>query len=199
MSLKSTHKILIGVIFGLAVFRVVLHFSENGLFEVVFFNLLLKYVFVILPVVFLLIQVNKKTLNKNILVDFLIAGIGHVIVFVLIVPDNLNAFDWEINLSRRESIVALAKQGKLERNYGSIYLIPDSLSLSPLKGKELAIEEKDDAIVTIKFYTDRGLLDHYQAFIYTNDSLTISQLDEEANSEGGPDHKIKENWYFICR
>ena len=49
---------------------------------------------------------------------------------------------------------------------------------------------------TIKFYTDQGLMDHYSAFIYTNDPEMLSHLNSEV-ANGGNDYLMEENWYFI--
>jgi hypothetical protein len=42
-------------------------------------------------------------------------------------------------------------------------------------------------------------MDHYSAFIYTNNSEMVSQLDKEVNRQGDDDRKIDENWYFVSR
>jgi hypothetical protein len=50
--------------------------------------------------------------------------------------------------------------------------------------------------ITITFYVDRGLSDHYSAIVYTNDSTVIHS--NEMNVEnGGNDFKIEPNWYMI--
>lgn len=55
---------------------------------------------------------------------------------------------------------------------------------------------KTDSSITVTFYMDRGVLDHYKAFIYTNDSREIRGL--EANVEnGGNDEKLEDNWYVV--
>lgn len=58
------------------------------------------------------------------------------------------------------------------------------------------IVNRTDKSVTLRFYTDRGLLDHYSAFIYTTDSTMRSELDEKARS-GANAHFIGKNWYMI--
>jgi len=54
----------------------------------------------------------------------------------------------------------------------------------------------DTRYLTIKFYVDRGLLDHYSTFIYSNDSLIIPELDRNVEN-GGNDFKLEENWHMI--
>lgn len=50
--------------------------------------------------------------------------------------------------------------------------------------------------ITITYYVDRGLLDHYSAFIFTKDSATIEELDRNVKN-GGNDFKIEPNWYMV--
>jgi len=54
----------------------------------------------------------------------------------------------------------------------------------------------DTKNITITFYVDRGLLDHYSAFIYTNDSTKIKEFNENVQN-GGNDFKIEPGWYII--
>jgi len=50
--------------------------------------------------------------------------------------------------------------------------------------------------VTIKFYTDRGLLDHYSAIIFTNNPIDIGEFESNV-ANGGNDYKLEEGWYAI--
>lgn len=55
-----------------------------------------------------------------------------------------------------------------------------------------------DQNLTIKFYTDRGLMDHFSAFIYTNDQIEIEQLDKQTESDkNDEDVKLEKHWYYI--
>ena len=59
---------------------------------------------------------------------------------------------------------------------------------------------KDEPIkpdsLTIVFYTDRGLLDHYSGFIFTNNSSIIESYESKIKHQAG-DYKLEENWYYI--
>lgn len=62
-------------------------------------------------------------------------------------------------------------------------------------GKAIQLNDKN---LTIKFYTDRGLMDHFSAFIYTNDQIEIEQLDKQSeNDKNDEDVKLEEHWYYI--
>ncbi len=50
--------------------------------------------------------------------------------------------------------------------------------------------------MTVIFYTDKGLLDHYSAFIFTNDSIKIKSLERNVG-DGGNDYKLEKNWYLV--
>jgi hypothetical protein len=54
----------------------------------------------------------------------------------------------------------------------------------------------DAASISVKFYIDRGLLDHYSAFIFTNDSFDIRKMDLKIKDSTN-DFKLEPNWYMI--
>lgn len=54
----------------------------------------------------------------------------------------------------------------------------------------------DQKKVTITFYMDRGLMDHYSAIVFTNDSIVLKEMEENVQNAGN-DFKIKANWYAI--
>ena len=61
--------------------------------------------------------------------------------------------------------------------------------------KAIRIDNKN---LTVKFYTDRGLMDHYSAFIYSNDKNEIEQLNNQVESDKkDTDVKLEKNWYYI--
>ncbi|MBN8790119.1 MAG: hypothetical protein J0I84_23800, partial [Terrimonas sp.] len=95
-------------------------------------------------------------------------------------PDNLDQMDWNRNYYKRQEIVRLAKEKKLANVYGSIYKIPHSLHLFPyFKSREINIQYNADETLTITFFTDRGLLDHYSGFIYSNNKEMVESLNEK--------------------
>lgn len=55
---------------------------------------------------------------------------------------------------------------------------------------------RNNKSLTITFYIDRGLLDHYSAFIFTTDSSKINELDINV-ANGGNDFLLEPNWYII--
>lgn len=55
---------------------------------------------------------------------------------------------------------------------------------------------KTNEHLTIKFYLDRGIVDHYSAFIYTNDSVLIKTLNNKTQKQEN-DFKIENHWDII--
>ncbi len=58
--------------------------------------------------------------------------------------------------------------------------------------------QSDNKNFMITFYTDRGLMDHFSAFIYTNDIKQMKVLDQQTESDNkDEDVKLEEHWYYI--
>lgn len=58
--------------------------------------------------------------------------------------------------------------------------------------------QSDNKNLMIQFYTDRGLMDHFSAFIYANNKMQMEQLDEQTQQEkNDKDIKLEEHWYYI--
>ena len=56
----------------------------------------------------------------------------------------------------------------------------------------------DNKNLMIKFYTDRGLMDHFSAFVYTNDKKEMEQLDEQTGRDKNDNYvKLEKHWYYI--
>ena len=181
----------------LILLRVFLHYTESGFLEFLFFDMVVKWFLFFLPIGFLIYRISKKCRLWVSIADFVVTAIGFYILFFLLTPNDLDEYDWKTNYSKREKIVALAKGNKLKEVRGSGYAIPDSLSLFPFfKSNEVLIETSRDTIVTVLFYTDRGLLDHYAGFVYTNDSTDMRKFDEQVQ-DGGKDKKLQPNWYLV--
>jgi hypothetical protein len=63
---------------------------------------------------------------------------------------------------------------------------------------DIDIDENASGIVSMKFYIDRGFLDHYSAFVYTNDPDQIRTLNSGIGSfGGGVVKKLETNWYRV--
>ena len=111
--------------------------------------------------------------------------------------------DWKFRRNSREEIVQLVKYDKLKPNvsHNNIICKLDNWNFPPISngGNEIAIYKVDNNNVTIEFYIDRGFLDHYSAFIYTNDIERIKEIEGRISSETGLhiNKKLESNWYRV--
>lgn len=196
--MNNSTRIILVAILALAILRILLHYTEYGFFEFILFDLIPKWWVFILPLFVLLYRYKKKRLTyKTTIIDFVVTAIGFYIIYFVATPKKLDDLDWKMNYEKRQKIVSLAKKRKLNSITDRIYAIPDSLTLFPFfKPNEVIIEKQKDSFVTMLFYTDRGLLDHYSGFIYSNDSIELKVLEENVKN-GGNDVRLENNWYQI--
>ncbi|WP_343636264.1 hypothetical protein [Fluviicola sp.] len=108
--------------------------------------------------------------------------------------------EWSENRFRLEKLKNdILEKGDLKYQSGNNhfpdefgYPFDDGFSINSYNG-HIGIDTKK---TTITFYMDRGLLDHYSAIVFTNDSTVIAEMDANVKN-GGNDFKIKENWYAV--
>jgi hypothetical protein len=161
-----------------------------------FFDFLLTLAFipivVLVTVVALIINIKPKWQPKLFFLNLGIGAFTFVVYWFFIDREKIHKLDWDINKEKRETIIELIKEGKIKDEK-----IPDSLELRlNCSSDEFHIQTKTDSSLTVLFYTDYGLLDHYSAFIYSNDSNDLIQLNEQVRN-GGNDYKINENWFEV--
>ena len=163
-------------------------------------------IFVIIPYVFvglgltiwLLIHVmkdynpTKTKFHKNGLILTVVIG-SLSIFFGEYVMEKL---DWTLRRNSREEIIELVKAGKLKPNVthnNFVCTLPDWY-FPPISngGNEITIDKTEKNKFTIGFYIDRGFMDHYSAFVYTNDPEKIKEFEERTYSV-----KLDENWYKL--
>lgn len=52
--------------------------------------------------------------------------------------------------------------------------------------------------ITVTFYINRGFLDHYSAFVYSDDSVTIKELEGRVTEQPKPgNEKLDIHWYKV--
>lgn len=178
--------------------RIFLHYSENGFFEFFLVDIAFGMSALSFPVAVTFVRAVLRKPMYAAAGDVVISAAGFFLIYFVLAPQRLDEADWRINFNRRQKIVAMANAGELtSTNGGAWYSIPDSLHLFPFfKTQEVVMGRNGKSGITVTFYTDRGLLDHYSAFIYTNNPDDIKLFDEKVK-EGGNDFKKEVNWYFI--
>jgi len=193
---KQPTRIVIITLLSLILFRIILHYTEFGFFEFIFFDLIPKWSLFLLPTIFLVSRSLKRLPIKNALIEFPVTAICFYLLYYILTPYRFDKLDWDTNYVKREKIVSLAKAKQL-KGAGFRYTIPDSLTLFPFfKSKEINIKTTKDTFVTITFYTDAGINDHYSGFVFTNDSDEIEHLDRKVEARGN-DFKLQPNWYQV--
>jgi len=201
---KSNHsrinesvKFITFVIAGLIFFRLILHYLEIEVLEVIVFYFIPKWFLFILPTCFLIYRYVKKIPLKRSIFDYFITTVGFVIIYFYLTPHYFQKLDWNINYKKRIKIVALAKNKRLKKLSESIYSFPDSLTLFPfLRPNQVFVQTLRDTFVTVNFYTGGGSLDHYPRFVYSNDKIDLQKLDNIVNNDG-TNSKLEANWYLI--
>lgn len=179
------------------------YYYTFGLFA---FFVVTPYLFIGLGLtIWLLISVLRNT-NSQItmfhkLGVILTISIGCLSVFFS--EDIIEKLDWKFRRSSREEIVQLVKADKLKPNvtHNNIICTLDDWNFPPISngGNEIAIYKVDSSKVTVEFYINRGFLDHYSAFVYTNDTEKIKELEEYMSYEKELhiNKKLDEHWYRV--
>jgi hypothetical protein len=122
--------------------------------------------------------------------------IGFVLICVLAVStirgDLVEYLDFKLRKSERNEIVDEVKKGMFKSGH---------LSYDPFfpisKGGDIGIKNYNNGIVSIEFYIDRGFIDHYSAFLYTNDPKEIYDLEHGLTAFKVSLKKLDNNWYRV--
>lgn len=115
----------------------------------------------------------------------------------------IEELDWQLRRNSREEIVELVKADNLTPNgtYNKLIFTLEDWNIPPISngGNDIAIYRTGDNKFTVEFFINRGFLDHYSAFVYTNDAEKIQELDERIrlNKDGHVNKKLDENWYRV--
>ncbi len=118
-------------------------------------------------------------------------------------PDLIEKIDWHLRKDTRKEIVYKVMSGELTPNMvdSNSGCKLDSWKFPPISngGNIISIDKTPDNKYKIEFYINNGFLDHYSAFVYTNDPKEIKELDERTLSPLNMDtnKKLEENWYRV--
>ncbi len=106
----------------------------------------------------------------------------------------IERLDWELRQKERNLIIEKALNGEINSYKHKMNCFP------PISngGNEVIIDNIPEGTITVKFYIDRGFIDHYSAFIYTTDTSRIKIFEARTKSDHHKtNRKLKENWYRI--
>lgn len=148
--------------------------------------------------IYLLVSVFKYQ-STNTKYHIIGLTLAFIIGFFTIRTDALEYLDWKLRKGERDKIVEDLKKGLLKPDSDGIYHLSTN-TLLPISngGNDIVINKNENGTTSVEFYIDRGFIDHYSAYLYTNDKEEIIDLDRAIAS--GNDHEFKkfdDNWYRI--
>jgi hypothetical protein len=201
MNHKPTKTVMTSILLIMALLQgPYIYYYAEGLFG---FIIVIPYMLIGLTLsVFLLISLRHK--HTNTIYHFSGLIVSTIIGFASLNSEALiETLDWKLRLSERNKIVELVKQGKLTPNvsHNNIICKLPGYPFPPISvgGNEIAIYKDGLGTVTIEFYINRGFLDNYSAFVFTNERKNISIMDSTISARHSPKFKkLKENWYRVA-
>ncbi|MBD1364760.1 hypothetical protein IDJ77_13145 [Mucilaginibacter sp. ZT4R22] len=143
--------------------------------------------------VYLFVKLNHKESNTLFIKIGCITGIILGIA-TLLSEDVIEYLDWTLRRGTRDQIVKQVKDEK--RSGGHLndgYFPPISNG-----GNNIVVEKLIDKTVSVTFFINPGLLDHYSAFLYTNDPEKMKSVQERITSGKHKGFaKLDTNWYRV--
>lgn len=179
------------------------YYYTSGLFA---FFIVIPYLFVGLGLTIWLLSLVTKKSNEQITVFhrigvFLTIFIG--CVSFIFGEDLIEKFDWNLRRNSREEIIQLIKSKKLRTNNNDknvLYTLDNwKFPLISNGGNKILISQTELGKLTVEFYINRGFLDHYSAFVYTNDQEKIKELEDYMSIKKSTEtnKKLDQNWYRV--
>jgi hypothetical protein len=101
--------------------------------------------------------------------------------------------DFNLRLGEREKIVNKVKSGPAKSGN-----IVDEAFFPVANGGDISFTKNPAGTVYVEFYIDRGFIDHYSSFVYTNDQQEIDKLERGSDTFVNTAKKLKRNWYRIA-
>jgi hypothetical protein len=124
--------------------------------------------------------------------------IGLTIAFLIgLLTVRVNAMeyiDFHLQKSKRDKIVEDIKRGVIISEHLNDY------SFLPISngGNDITIAKNNNGTIEIEFFVDRGFIDHYSVFLYTNNVVEINNFDKGIATRDMPGvSKMANNWYRI--
>ncbi len=166
------------------------HFYITGLLSGILYFL---YIIIgVLTVFFVLFMTKKyKSFTFYKLLNFVTLILG---VFVFFQGSALmNKIDFKINREKRENLVkSIIQKEDLSFKNDTAWTQTIDKSLNIISSSNRLLVTKKNTNYKFQFYIDDGFLDHFSAFLYTNNPEIYS--DEMII---GKKEKIENNWFYI--
>ena len=202
--MKKKYDVLTVFVLIMAIIQAPLvYYYTSGLFA---FFIVIPYLFVGLGLTIWLLSLVTKKSNEQITVFhrigvFLTIFIG--CVSFIFGEDFIEKFDWNLRRNSREEIIQLIKSKKLRTNNNDknvLYTLDNwKFPLISNEGNKILISQTELGKLTVEFYINRGFLDHYSAFVYTNDQEKIKELEDYMSIKKSTEtnKKLDQNWYRV--
>ena len=148
--------------------------------------------------IYLLLPFYKKTdqLKTKFHKFGLITAITIGLISLLFGSIIVEKLDWEIRRKTRDTIVTNIKNEIQNRRNLDSYNI-EKWNFPPISNgsKEINISKGEKGELTVSFYIDQGFIDHFSAFVYTNDSNELKRF----YSCGASVKQLDYNWYRVSQ
>ena len=171
-----------------------LYYYTSGFLGIVIIACYLIFGFILsLTLLILLVNSRKK---YTIQICFVILSFVLGLISLLLGDTIMEQIDWKLRLNSRNEIVDLVKNGTIVPNYSNTYIATlDNWKFPPISngGNDITINKINDSILTVEFFIERGFLDHYSVYVYTNDPNQIKIIHNNSLYY----KKITENWYRV--
>ena len=112
----------------------------------------------------------------------------------------LTELDWKLRLSERNKIVHQIKNGELDLQKRISKIKLNNFPPISNGGNEILVTKENDQSIIVEFFIDRGFLDHYSSYIYTDNEAKKKELDNRIRLNLKYFHKnekLSENWYRV--
>jgi len=175
-----------------------IYYYASGFMAAIF---ILPYLFVgfFLSALLLYRIVKKQEKTAKFHIAALIFGIiiGTISIFS---EDYFEKIDWHFRKSQREEIITKLKNGSLKYNpdKSTFHLETFKYSFLSNGGNDIIVQADSKNQLTVTFFINRGFLDHYSAFVYTDDPNEIKRIENNIESTAKENNfKIEKNWYRL--
>lgn len=204
MSKTRIHNILtICLLISAIIQAPIFYYYTFGLFS---FFIVIPYLIIACGLTIGMLVIILKNKNSNITI-FQKVGVFSAIILgsltLFLGEDIIEKLDWQLRKGSRNEIIDLIKSDQLSPNvsHNNIICALDNWNFPPISngGNEIAIYKHQDNTLTVEFYINRGFLDHYSAFVYTDNYETMQEFEERITLKKGLhiNKKLGNNWYRI--
>ncbi len=147
---------------------------------------------------------ERNNLSKQRIISTLTIFVLFIFTFYRKPVDGLiEQADWRMFYSKRIGVVNLIKEGKLTPNEGwnnLTYELPYEFPIISNSGNEIEITRNDSTKnVTVTFWIFRNFFNAPSTyFVYTDDPIEISKIEDIIKNNPEDNWKITNNWYRRC-